>query len=170
MLSHYWKNCQLQVFSSLFRVFGGAQMHTYLPSAFWVSWKFYGHLYCTPDVAVEPEVVVDPPVVDPPVVEPPVVEPPVVDPPVIEPPVVVVLTPVVAPPVDPVEVPVVPVVVVVEPEFAVVFQAPVVNPVTWVLLSPQNFTSTNEQWHSLHLPSIHSNPSGHFAQFPWFMK
>jgi hypothetical protein len=36
----------------------------------------------------------------------------------------------VAPPVDPVEVPVVPVVVVVEPEFAVVFQAPVVNPVT----------------------------------------
>ncbi len=115
-------------------------------------------MYCTPDVVVEPEVVVDPPVVDPPVVA--------VEPPVVEPPVVVVLTPVMAPPVDPAEVPAVPAVVVVEPEFAVVFQAPVVNPVTWVLLSPQNFTSTNEQWHSLHLPSIHSNPSGHFAQFP----
>ena len=81
---------------------------------------------------------------------------------VVEPPVVVVEPPVVLAP--PVEVLVVPLVLVAG------FHGSVVNPVTSVLLSPQNFTSTNEQWHSLHRPSIHWNPSGHFAQFPWFMK
>lgn len=114
---------QLQVLSSLLRVRGGEQIQTYLPSAFWLKVKFYGHLYCTPDVVDDP-VVVD--------VEPPVV---VV---VVEPPVVV------APPVVDVEVPADPLVLT-DPLLLAGFQGPVVNPVTSVLLSPQNFTSTNEQ-------------------------
>ena len=68
--------------------------------------KFYGHLYCTPDVLVDPPVVVV------------VVEPPVfVDPPVV-----------VDPPVDHVEGPAVPLLP--DDQLSAGFQGPVVNPVT----------------------------------------
>ena len=101
--NHFSFLIQLHVLVSLFNLKGAGQIQTYFPYAFWVNWKFYGHLYWMFPVEVVPEVV-EPEVVDPEDVDPD--EPETVD-----------------VPVD-------------------TLYGPVVIPVTAVLLSPQNLTST----------------------------
>lgn len=102
--NHFSFLIQLHVLFSLFNLKGAGQIQTYFPYAFWVNWKFYGHLYWMFPVEVVDPVDVDPEVVDPEVVDPD--EPETVD-----------------VPVD-------------------TLYGPVVIPVTAVLLSPQNLTST----------------------------
>lgn len=97
--NHFSFLIQLQVLVSLFNLKGAGQIQTYFPYAFWVNWKFYGHLYWMFPVEVVDPVDVVPEDVDPD-------EPETFD-----------------VPVD-------------------TSYGPVVIPVTAVLLSPQNLTST----------------------------